>query len=64
MKKYTPSIMIWNVALYDQEYDGMLIQNLYFLSHHRAHRFVEKHQNELKERNLKWIIGGEQLWLW
>ena len=64
MKKWTPSIMIWSVALYDQEYDGMLFQNLYFLSRRRAHKWVEKHLHELTERNLAWGIGGEQLWLW
>ena len=64
MKRYIPSIMIWNVSLYDREYDGVLLQNLYFLSRRRAHKWVEKHLNELIERNISYGIGGEQLWLW
>ena len=61
MKKFTPSILIWNVELCDKE-DDMVLQNLYFFSYKRAQKFVEKHEAELADYNVS--IGGESLWLW
>lgn len=59
MKKFTPSIVIWNLELSDK--DG-ICQNLYFLSRKRANKFLQKHDAELKEYEV--ILGGVQLWLW
>ena len=61
MKKFTPSIIIWNVELRDKE-DDMVLQNLYFLSYKRAAKFVEKRKAELADYGVG--IGGEPLWLW
>lgn len=61
MKKFTPSIVIWNLELRDKE-DGTILLNLYFLSYKRAKKFWEKHEAELEE--CKVILSGEQLWLW
>lgn len=61
MKKFTPSIVIWNLELRDKE-DETVLQNLYFLSYKRAKKFWEKHEAEME--NYKVSLGGEQLWLW
>lgn len=41
MKKFTPSILIWNLELCDKQ-DGTVLQNLYFLSYKRAKKFLGK----------------------
>lgn len=62
MKKFVPSIVIWNLELRYKE-DDTICQNLYFLSYKRAKRFWEKRKTELeKEYNV--ILSGVQLWLW
>lgn len=61
MKKFTPSIVIWNLELSDKD-DRTVLQNLYFLSYKRAKKFWEKHATELEKYNI--VLGGEQLWLW
>lgn len=61
MKKFTPSIVIWNLELSDKD-NGAVFQNLYFLSYKRAKKFWEKHETELEKYNI--TLGGEQLWLW
>lgn len=61
MKKFTPSIVIWNLELSAKD-DGTVLQNIYFLSYKRAKKFLEKHKEELEE--YKVILGGESLWLW
>lgn len=61
MKKFTPSILIWNLELCDKQ-DGTVLQNLYFLSYKRAKKFWEKHEAELEEYRVS--LGGESLWLW
>ena len=61
MKKFTPSVVIWNLELRYKE-DGTVLQNLYFLSYKRAMKFWEKHKAELEE--YKVVLGGESLWLW
>lgn len=61
MKKFTPSIVIWNLELCDKK-DGTVLHNFYFLSYKKAKKFWEKHEAELEE--FKVGLGGEQLWLW
>lgn len=61
MKKFAPSIVIWNLELSDKD-NGMVLRNIYFLSYKRAKKFWEMHEAELEE--YKVILGGEQLWLW
>lgn len=61
MKKFTPSIVIWNLELRDKE-DETVLQNLYFLSYKRAKKFCEEHEAEMEEYNVS--LGGESLWLW
>ena len=62
MKKFTPSIVIWNLELSDKQ-DGTVYQNLYFLFRKSAERFWEKHRAEF-EKEYQVILGGVQLWLW
>lgn len=57
--KYTPSILIWNLEII---YNDNASQNIYFLSHRRAERFLKLHMSELD--GCKYVLGGEQLWLW
>lgn len=59
MKKFIPSIVIWNLEMADKE---GICQNLYFLSRKRANKFWRKHEAELKEYGV--CLGGVQLWLW
>lgn len=61
MKKFTPSIVIWNLELSGKD-DDLVYQNLYFLSYKRAKKFWRRHEAELAE--YKVALGGEQLWLW
>ena len=61
MKKFTPSIVIWNLELSDKE-DETVYQNIYFLSYKRAKKFCDKHKEELEK--CKIVLCGEQLWLW
>ena len=61
MKKFVPSIIIWNLELSDLE-DGFVYQNLYFLSYRRADKFCKKNEEKLKEFRVS--LGGERLWLW
>ena len=61
MKKFTPSILIWNLELSDKD-NGMIVHNIYFLSYKRAKKFWEKHEAEFEE--YKVILGGQPLWLW
>lgn len=63
MKKWTPRILIWTLSLYYRE-DDMWFQNLYFLSERRAMRFIDKHQKEMNERNIRWGLCQEPVWLW
>lgn len=61
MKKFTPSITIWNLCFICKE-DETICENHYFLSKNRAKKFWKKHEKECEEYNV--ILGGEQLWLW
>lgn len=62
MKKWTPSIMIWDLELRWRE-DEEITQHFYFLSRRRAERFWQKYKAIIeKEHNVS--LGGEQLWLW
>lgn len=63
MKKFTPSIMIWNLELYDME-DGTVYQNFYFLSYKRAKEFWKKHEIAFNLREYNVRLVGEVLLLW
>ena len=62
MKKYTPSILIWKLEIYDWKELDYPIQTIYFLLYAMAKRFWKKHEEELSE--YKVCLGGEQLWFW
>ena len=58
--KWRPSIIIWDLELRDIEHET--VQHLYFLTKRGVERFVKNHGEEIKD--LLWIYGGGQLWLW
>ena len=63
-KKWTPSIMIWDVELMSGEDDKCCSQHLYFISRRRANKWVEKNLDKIMEEGDIIYIGGVQLWLW
>ena len=63
MKKFTPSILIYQVSLTDKE-TSIHYQDFYFLSYRRTVKFVEKNADKIKDMDVNVGIGGEQLWFW
>ena len=59
--KFTPSIIIWQLDLEDE---NGIFQNEYFLTKRGVERFLKIHKEEMEEQNIKWCCGGVQLWLW
>ena len=59
--KFTPSIIIWQLDLRDE---NGVFQTEYFLTQKGVRRFLEVHKKEIEEQNVEWSYGGEQLWLW
>ena len=59
MKKWTPSILIYELVIESEE---GIDEHIYFLSKKRAIRFREKHKKELE--GLRVLLGDQQLWLW
>lgn len=61
MKKFTPSIIIWQLDLKEND---VCFQSFYFLTKKGIERFLKIHKKEIEEQNLSWSCGGIQLWLW
>ena len=61
--KLVPHFTIWRLQL-TYVYDGgdFSEDNYYFLTYAAAKRFMEKHEEQLKEA-AHVILGGEPLWL-
>lgn len=58
MKKFMPSITIWNVSFMDD--DNVCYHNVYFLFYRSAKKYFERKLNE----NYRMCLGGEPLYLW
>ena len=59
---YIHSILIWEVVFYDT--DGTVYQRELFFFKKFAYKFVQDSEKEIAELNLKYSIGGAQLWWW
>lgn len=57
MKKFMPSITIWNVSFIDD--DNVCYHNVYFLFYRSAKKYFERKLNE----NYRVYLGGEPLYL-
>lgn len=60
MKNFCPHITIWSIDISDKE-SGTLIDQVFFLFHRQAEKYLEKHLKDWEGFNVG--LGGEPLWL-
>lgn len=56
------NILIRKLRVMDKEYN--IVEDIYFLTKHGVHKFLEKHREEIEGQEYTWRIHKEQLWLW
>ena len=58
----TFSKLIYKVELSDKN-TNEIIQEEFFLTRKKAERFVESNRSTIENQNMKYLIGGVQLWI-
>ena len=61
MKRFTPSITIWHLELFNKDHER--VSEFFFLTRKRVERFLKVHEKEIDELGLSCAWGGEPLWL-